>query len=94
MTNSCQPRIESAAPGVGPQISSSEWTTKFNPQGLIVDFDRLRVKPTPEGVDGAHLEAYLSDDQWKQFFKTTTRDEYYKMPAWQQLRLKKTIGLF
>lgn len=74
-------------------ISADAMTKQINPTGLIVDFDRLRVKPTPEGVNGANLEAYLSDEQFAQFVKMT-REDFYALPQWKQLRHKKAIGLF
>jgi len=74
-------------------ISADAMTKALNPEGLIVDFDRLRTKPTPEGVNGANLEAYLSDEQFAQFVKLS-RQDFYALPNWKQLRHKKSIGLF
>eukprot|EP01130_Rhizamoeba_saxonica_P018040 TRINITY_DN8927_c0_g1_i1.p1 TRINITY_DN8927_c0_g1~~TRINITY_DN8927_c0_g1_i1.p1 ORF type:complete len:849 (-),score=234.30 TRINITY_DN8927_c0_g1_i1:52-2598(-) len=61
--------------------------------GLVVDYDRLIVKPLPDGVDGAHLEAYLSDEQFLEFVKMTP-GEFYKLPKWKAIRVKKETGLF
>jgi hypothetical protein len=47
----------------------------------------------PEGVDQAHLEAYLSDEDFAKYLKMA-KDAFYKLPNWHQLRLKKSIGLF
>jgi hypothetical protein len=90
-----RPRIDSAGPTPDEKmtISADAMTKTINPSGLIVDFDRLRAKPTPEGVNGANLEAYLSDEQFAKFVKMT-RNEFYELPNWKQLRHKKSIGLF
>jgi len=76
-----------------PAASASGSGYPDNPKGLVVDYDRLKVKPPPEGVDGSHLEAFLSDAQFKEFMKMG-RDEYYALPKWQSLRVKKASGLF
>eukprot|EP01128_Nolandella_sp_AFSM9_P008757 TRINITY_DN5432_c0_g1_i1.p1 TRINITY_DN5432_c0_g1~~TRINITY_DN5432_c0_g1_i1.p1 ORF type:complete len:861 (-),score=202.42 TRINITY_DN5432_c0_g1_i1:162-2720(-) len=65
----------------------------FNPTKLFVDYDRLKTKPTPEGVDGAHLEAFLTEEQFNEFMKID-RATYYKLPKWKALRVKKASGLF
>jgi hypothetical protein len=66
---------------------------KYNPDGIVVDFDRLKVKPTPEGVDGGHLEAFLSVEEFSELFGTTI-DKFYAMPIWKQLVIKKDKGMF
>eukprot|EP01127_Copromyxa_protea_P006780 TRINITY_DN16767_c0_g1_i1.p1 TRINITY_DN16767_c0_g1~~TRINITY_DN16767_c0_g1_i1.p1 ORF type:complete len:856 (-),score=218.45 TRINITY_DN16767_c0_g1_i1:48-2615(-) len=97
LTAQRRPRIESMGPTAEEKaegtISADDMTKKLNPDGLIVDFDRLKVKPTPEGVNGANLEAYLSDEQFATFIKLT-RAEFYALPQWKQLRHKKAVGLF
>jgi len=74
-------------------VSEVKAVAKFNPKGIIVDYDRLRVTPLPEGVDGANKEAYLSAEQFKQFVKMSPED-FYKLPKWKQLRVKQESGLF
>lgn len=66
---------------------------KWNPDGIVVDFDRLKVKPTPEGVDGGHLEAFLSVEEFKELFGTSM-EHFYAQPIWKQLVIKKDKGLF
>eukprot|EP01126_Amoeba_proteus_P060011 TRINITY_DN789_c0_g1_i2.p1 TRINITY_DN789_c0_g1~~TRINITY_DN789_c0_g1_i2.p1 ORF type:complete len:892 (-),score=219.66 TRINITY_DN789_c0_g1_i2:185-2860(-) len=90
-----RPRIVSLGPTADEKatVSADEMTKSLNPDGLIVDFDRLRQKPTPPGVDGAHLEAYLSDEQFDRFLKIS-RTDFYALPVWKQLRHKKSVGLF
>lgn len=68
-------------------------TSKWNPEGLVVDFDRLKVKPIPEGVDGGHLEAFLSVEEFFEIFGTTI-DKFYALPIWKQLVVKKEKGMF
>lgn len=55
--------------------------------------EELLQTPLPPGVDPQCLEIYLSD----QDFQTTLemkRDEYNTLPSWEQIRLKKSKGLF
>jgi hypothetical protein len=66
---------------------------KWNPTGIVVDFDRLKVKPTPEGVDGGHLEAFLSVEEFFEMFGTTI-DKFYALPIWKQLVIKKDKNMF
>lgn len=66
---------------------------KWNPDGIVVDFDRLKVKPTPEGVDGGHLEAFLSVEEFQELFGTSM-DKFYALPIWKQLVVKKDKDLF
>ena len=67
--------------------------SKYNPDGIVVDFDRLKVKPTPEGVDGGHLEAFLSVEEFHELFGTTI-DKFHALPIWKQLVIKKDKGMF
>lgn len=66
---------------------------QFNPDGIVWDYDRLKVKPTPEGVDPTHLEAYLSVKEFQEIFKMTM-DQFYSLPKWKQLVIKKEVKLF
>jgi len=65
----------------------------LNPNGLVVQFERLKIKPPPEGVDGENLEAYLSVAEFKAHFKKDPL-VFYSLPKWQQLRIKKDARLF
>uniref|UniRef100_A0A3Q3DXG3 Supervillin a n=1 Tax=Hippocampus comes TaxID=109280 RepID=A0A3Q3DXG3_HIPCM len=53
----------------------------------------LLARPLPEGVDPLRLEVYLSDEDFQKGLEMT-REEYGSMPAWKQVNLKKTKGLF
>ncbi|XP_039547051.1 supervillin isoform X2 [Pimephales promelas] len=55
--------------------------------------EELTSKPLPEGVDPLRLECYLSDKDF-QCVLDLTRDEFYTLPNWKQLNLKKSKGLF
>ncbi|XP_077410624.1 supervillin a isoform X10 [Vanacampus margaritifer] len=60
----------------------------------------LLARPLPEGVDPLRLEVYLSDDDFQGVGACgkkgleMSREEYASMPAWKQVNLKKTKGLF
>ncbi|XP_037135474.1 supervillin a isoform X11 [Syngnathus acus] len=60
----------------------------------------LLARPLPEGVDPLRLEVYLTDEDFEGVGADgkrgleMTREEYDSMPAWKQVNLKKTKGLF
>lgn len=53
----------------------------------------LTSKPLPEGVDPLRIECYLSDKDFQTILEMA-RDEFYTLPNWKQLNLKKSKGLF
>ncbi|XP_027626846.1 supervillin [Tupaia chinensis] len=53
----------------------------------------LLARPLPEGVDPLKLEIYLTDEDFE-FALDMTREEYHALPAWKQVNLKKSKGLF
>ncbi|XP_077480245.1 supervillin a [Stigmatopora argus] len=53
----------------------------------------LLSRPLPEGVDPLRLEVYLSDEDFQKGLEMT-REEYASLPAWKQVNLKKSKGLF
>ncbi|XP_077086358.1 supervillin-like [Siphateles boraxobius] len=55
--------------------------------------EELTSKPLPEGVDPLRLECYLSDKDFQSALDLS-RDEFYTLPNWKQLNLKKSKGLF
>uniref|UniRef100_A0A2K5JD99 HP domain-containing protein n=2 Tax=Colobus angolensis palliatus TaxID=336983 RepID=A0A2K5JD99_COLAP len=59
----------------------------------IYPLTNLLARPLPEGVDPLKLEIYLTDEDF-QFALDMTRKEYSALPAWKQVNLKKTGGLF
>jgi len=61
--------------------------------GAIHPYSILRSKGRPEGLNQDFLEAYLNDEEFASVLKMG-REEYYLMPKWKQLRLKKSLGLF
>lgn len=58
-----------------------------------VDYDRLKVKPIPEGVDPQNKECHLSDAEFQEVFKMS-REAWASVPAWKKLRVKKEVQLF
>ncbi|XP_077592059.1 supervillin a [Stigmatopora nigra] len=60
----------------------------------------LLNRPLPEGVDPLRLEVYLSDEDFQGVGASgkkgleMTREEYASLPAWKQVNLKKSKGLF
>jgi len=73
--------------------STSANRKDINPNGIVVKFARLQIKPPPENVDGKVLEAYLSEQEFVALFKITPTN-FYKLPKWQQLVKKKETGVF
>uniref|UniRef100_A0A3Q2FUT9 HP domain-containing protein n=1 Tax=Cyprinodon variegatus TaxID=28743 RepID=A0A3Q2FUT9_CYPVA len=51
------------------------------------------ARPLPEGVDPLKLEVYLSDEDFERALEMS-REEYGALPAWKQVKLKKSKGLF
>lgn len=55
----------------------------------VYTIEELRNKDDlPLGVDPAHLENYLSESDFKKYFKTTL-ETYKSYPEWKQSDLKK-----
>lgn len=76
-----------------PKRESAKNTNQFNPEGLTWDHDRLKVRPPPDGVDILHLEAFLSVEEFHEIFGMDI-EQFYKLPRWKQLVLKKEKKLF
>ncbi|CAD6196287.1 unnamed protein product [Caenorhabditis auriculariae] len=64
--------------------------------------DRLRTfnvkelrerKELPEGMDLRRLEEYLSEDDFFKVFHMD-REEFFSLPQWKQIELRKQVGLF
>lgn len=85
--------ISMAVLSVPKEETEAKNINQFNPEGIVWDYDRLKVKPTPEGVDPTHLEAYLSVKEFQEMFKMTM-DQFYALPKWKQLVIKKEVKLF
>lgn len=80
-------QVEANTPRFTPQRNP------LNPEGVTWDFDRLKVKPLPPGVEPTRLESYLSQQEFVQILKMTP-DAFYKCPKWKQTVLKKDAQLF
>jgi len=86
------PVSHAASVGGGGGAKAGDWHS-LNPKNLHFAYDIVRSKPPPDGVDGKNLEAFLADADFKEWMKMS-RDAFYKLPAWQQLRCKKAAGMF
>ncbi|XP_033229897.1 supervillin-like isoform X2 [Belonocnema kinseyi] len=53
----------------------------------------LLQRPLPEGVDPTRLENYLSPEHFQELLGMN-REAFQDLPAWKQVNLKKSIGLF
>lgn len=82
-----QPVAAASSPAAAAPSSAPSGPLALHP------FERLKTKPYPEGVDGAHLERHLSPEEFQTHFKMT-HEAFASSPAWKQLRIKKDLGLF
>uniref|UniRef100_A0A914DHI3 HP domain-containing protein n=1 Tax=Acrobeloides nanus TaxID=290746 RepID=A0A914DHI3_9BILA len=64
-----------------------EERTKFR------SIDEVRARNLPKGCDLKSLEQYLNDEDFRKVFKME-RKEFYKLPRWKQISLKKEMNLF
>ncbi|KAK5969416.1 hypothetical protein GCK32_001400, partial [Trichostrongylus colubriformis] len=85
----------------------NEWPEGYDPQSpprplkeLIAertqtfDVEALRSRTSlPEGIDTKNLLQYLSSEDFHRVF-SMNEEEFAKLPAWKQIRLKKEAGLF
>ncbi|XP_067825177.1 supervillin-like isoform X3 [Heptranchias perlo] len=55
--------------------------------------EEIMSRPLPEGVDPHRLETYLSDEDFQKIVQMS-REEFYRLPSWKQVNLKKTKDLF
>jgi len=88
--------VTSAGAEDGSQQNSASWAAglkDLNPDNLVVAWERLLIKPSPKGVDGSRLEAYLEENEFLSRFKMTS-SEFYKLPKWKQITVRKDVGLF
>jgi len=60
---------------------------------LTYTVEELRAKPLPDGVDPNHLETYLSLEDFQQLFQMN-KEDFYRLPAWKQSKLRKDKALF
>jgi len=56
-------------------------------------FEEIKAGKYPKLIDVAHLENYLTDEEFKQVFEMTL-DEFNKLPSWKSEELKKQKGLY
>jgi len=56
-------------------------------------YKELTQKPPPKYIDATKLEAYLSNDEFKEIFKMS-KEDFEKLPIWKQESLKKDVDLY
>lgn len=83
----------SPAAAAAPEPSKPAPVVTSGGKSPIVDYDRLKVKPLPEGVDPQNKEHHLSDKEFLEILKMT-REAWAAVPKWKQLRVKKETALF
>jgi len=60
-----------------------------NGSDLVFSYERLKKKPSPEGIDTKNLHLYLAPDEFLRLFKMT-RDQFEKLPPWRKIETRKT----
>jgi len=84
-----------------PQKLSNDIQVTFSPNdtnvpntnGIVYPYSVLKQKPRPKDVVEVYVEAFLSDDDFKKYFRMD-KTEFYKMPNWKRLRTKQSSGLY
>jgi len=56
-------------------------------------YEEIKEGKYPKLIDVAHLENYLTDEEFKQIFEMTL-EEFNKLPSWKSEELKKLKGLY
>uniref|UniRef100_A0A8C2DTV0 Villin-1 n=1 Tax=Cyprinus carpio TaxID=7962 RepID=A0A8C2DTV0_CYPCA len=64
-------------------------TQTFPPEKLV----NIQTEDLPDGVDATRKEDYLSNDDFN-LIMGISRMDFYALPSWKQLNLKKEKGLF
>ncbi|KAM9443774.1 advillin [Clarias gariepinus] len=59
----------------------------------LEDLIKKSSEEFPEGIDHAHREKHLSDEEFQSIFQMP-KDQFNSLPNWKQLELKKKNGLF
>ena len=76
---------------MGEMLSVEELLHKL--QQTRYTWDELQERPLPEGVDPLKIEAYLEEEEFEEVL-AMTKEEFYGLPNWKQIDLKKEAGLF
>lgn len=61
------------------------------PGGQYFTYSELKTKPAQ--LNRAHLESYLTPEEFQAVFGVT-RDQFFKQPAWKQIKVKQEKDLF
>nr|XP_039252656.1 supervillin-like isoform X1 [Styela clava] len=60
---------------------------------LTYSIEELRGPDLPDGVDASHLESYLTNTDFEKLFKMTKK-EFYELPVWKQMKIRKEKNFF
>jgi len=66
---------------------------KYKPLADFFPYEQLKTMTAVDGIDPAHKEDYLTEEEFLEVFKKT-RKEYKDQPTWRQVQNKKDCGLF
>mmetsp|Transcript_105590 Transcript_105590/g.128870 ORF Transcript_105590/g.128870 Transcript_105590/m.128870 type:complete len:166 (-) Transcript_105590:181-678(-) len=77
-----------------PKTKSNKKSNNFGiNNNVTITVNDIKNKTYPSNLNRAKLELYLSNDEFRHVFGKT-KDEWKKIPEWQQKRKKKELGLF
>ena len=65
----------------------------YSSSGGVLSYAVLTGEEVPEHVDPAKKEEYLSEAEFVEVLGLQ-REEFSSLPAWKQVNLKKSAGLF
>jgi len=87
----CSRRVEGKhAPPPPPQHPLTYLFIQPQEYNRVYTFEEL--KKIPKGLDKTKLEQYLSDEDFMKHFRMT-KEEFYDLPAWQQMNKRQEAGL-
>ena len=75
----------------GEMLPAEELLLKL--QKTRYSWDELQERPLPEGVDPLKIETYLEEEEFEEVL-AMSKEEFYALPNWKQIDLKKEAGLF
>ena len=76
------------------QVVSNGFSVEgYSSSGGVLSYAVLTGEEVPEHVDPAKKEEYLSEAEFVEVLGLQ-REEFSSLPAWKQVNLKKSAGLF
>ena len=76
-----------------PQVVDTSFSVGFSNNSGSIPYSVLVSGEVPAHVDPSKKEEYLSDGEFAQVFGSD-RDQFYSLPAWKQVNLKRSKNLF